>query len=381
MLVDERPVDPADKERQRQRYARYMKKHVGYEEEKQRKVASRRRRAERSDESPRRRGDWSEDEDTFEKIAKTRDRVEPIRRELDPDLPRATVVAVHHGRVELDNGEQARLAPHLAVDPTMRLAVGDVVAVSSQNNQSRVEGILERRTRLSRPDPGNPSHELVIAANVDIAVVVVSVHNPPLHPGLIDRFLIALDRGGVEPLVCVNKCDLLKDPADREQLQQEMAVYRDLGFPVLLCSTILNDGLDELRQQLDGKTCVFVGHSGVGKSSILNALDPEGERRIGEVRDYDGKGRHTTSSSSLRNLGDGTRVIDTPGVRSFGLWEMDARELQASFPEFSTVGGRCRFGNCSHRQEPDCAVREAVGTGKLPRTRYESYLRILESLD
>lgn len=373
-------MDPEDKERQRQRYARYMKRHVGYEAQKQRKAASRRRQAERSDQDPRRRGDWSEEDETFEKIPRRRETARPVHRELDPDLPRATVVAAHHGRVELDSGEMARIAPHLAVDPTLRLAVGDEVAVSSQGGQPRVEGILERRTRLSRPDPGNPNHELVIAANVDIAVVVVSVHNPPLHPGLIDRFLIALDRGGVEPLICVNKIDILRSRGEREQLQQEMGVYRDLEVPVLLCSTLANDGMDELRQHLDGKTCVFIGHSGVGKSSILNALDPEGERRIGEVRDYDGKGRHTTSSSSLRNLGNGTRVIDTPGVRSFGLWDMDARELQVSFPELLAVGSRCRFGNCSHQQEPDCAVRDAVADGKVPRTRYESYLRILESL-
>ncbi len=379
-------MDAEDKERQRQRYARYMKKLVGYGEQKQRKAASRRRRAERSDQGRRRRRDWSEDEETFEKIQRTRETVQAarvIRRELDPDLPRATVVAVHHGRVQLDNGEQARIAPHLAVDPTLQLAVGDEVAVSStsRGGPSRVEGILERRTRLSRPDPGNPNHELVIAANVDVAVVVVSVNSPPLHPGLIDRFLVALGRGGVEPLICVNKSDLLGSSIELEQLQQDMAVYRDLGVPVLLCSAQTKDGLAELRRQVDGKTCVFVGHSGVGKSSLLNGIDPPGERTTGNVRDHDGKGRHTTSGSSLRSLGDGTRVIDTPGVRSFGLWDLDARELQSSFPEFATVGGRCRFGNCSHQQEPECAVREAASTGRLSRTRYESYLRILDSLD
>jgi len=374
-------VDPADKERLRQRFSRSLKKYVGHDEQKQRKIASRHRRAEQSDQGPRRRGDWSEDDETFEKIPKSAGSGAVTRQNhLDPDLPRATVVAVHHGRVALDTGEQARIAPHLALDPTLRLAVGDEVAVSSQSGQSRVEGIVERRSRLSRPDPGNPNHELVIAANVDVAVVVVSVSNPPLHVGLIDRCLVALDRGGVEPLICVNKVDLLEGPVDREQLQQKMAVYRDLSIPVLLCSTATGDSMGELRQQLQGKTSVLVGHSGVGKSSILNTIDPAGERQTGDVRDHDGKGRHTTSSSSLRSLGDGTRIIDTPGVRSFGLWQMDARELQASFPEFDTDGDRCRFSNCSHLQEPDCAVREAAERGKLSKTRYESYLRILESL-
>ena len=375
-------MDEKDKQRQRERFTRYLKKYVDRDEQQRRQAASRLRRFEQRDRGPRQR-DWSEDDDaTFEKISKTKKSGGQLsqQRELDPSLPRATVVAVHHGRVDLDNGERARLSPHLAVDPNLRLAVGDEVAFSSHSGQARVEAILDRRTSLSRPDPGNPNRELVIAANVDVAVIVVAAKEPPLRLGLIDRFLLGLSRGGVDPAVCVNKLDLVDD-TEREELEQKLAPYRELEIPVFLSSAETHDGLDELRQHLAEKTCVLVGHSGVGKSSILNALDPEGERPIGDVRSYDGKGRHTTTWSSLRELGDGTRVIDTPGVRAFGLDKLDPQDVKNGFPEFMPLAGRCRYGDCTHVHEPECGVLEAVEQNDLPRARYESYLRMLQSLE
>ena len=191
--------------------------------------------------------------------------------------------------------------------------------------------------------------------------------------------LLGLSRGRIQPIVCVNKVDLLAE-GDRDSLKAVVSPYRELEVPVVLCSASTGEGLDELRRHLAATTCVFVGHSGVGKSSILNAIDPQGDRSTGDVRDRDGKGRHITTSSSLRKLPDGTRVIDTPGIRAFGLDQRTPEQVRAGFVEFEPFTARCRYGDCTHVQEPDCAVRASVEEGELSEARYQSYARILASL-
>jgi ribosome biogenesis GTPase len=218
--------------------------------------------------------------------------------------------------------------------------------------------------------------DLVLAANVDVAVITVAAAEPPLRPGLIDRFLLALASGGVRPAICVNKVDL---STDRAALDAAMAPYAELHVPVFLCSAAHRSGLAPLRAWLAGRTCVFVGHSGVGKSSLLNVLDPDGDRVVRPVLDH-GKGRHTTTASSLRRLADGTRVIDTPGIRALGLERLDADTVRAGFAEFGAAGA-CRFADCSHVEEPSCAVREAAAAGRISAVRYASYRRILQSLE
>ncbi len=277
---------------------------------------------------------------------------------------------MHHGRVTLDDGETVSTAGQ-------DLAVGDEVALARTDGPARIESRIERRTCLSRPDPGNPNRSLVIAANVDVAVIVVAAKDPPLRPGLIDRMLFAIERGGVTPVVCVNKLDLLDHHRERDELERTMTPYVQLGHAVVFCSATTGDGIDQLRGHLAGCACVFVGHSGVGKSSVLNAIDPRGERSTGDVRQFDGRGRHTTTWSSMRMLEDGTRVIDTPGVRAFGLDKLDPAQVRAFFAEFVPIAGGCRYSDCTHIHEPECAVREAVEGGKLSIERYASYVRIL----
>ena len=368
-----------DKEALRAAAARFMKRQVGRDEQQRRKQESKARRAtqQRHD---RTRRDWDEDDEPFEKIR----RAEPARPAATAgatDLPRATVAAVHQGRIELDDGTTARIAGELLLDPNFRLCVGDEVAVQATAGPPRIRMLLPRRSWLARPDPGNPHRELLLAANVDIAVIVVAAAESGLRPGLIDRCLLALTRGRVAAAVCVNKVDLLPGGAADAALAATMMPYVTMAVPVFHCSAKLGLGLPALRAHLAGKTCVFVGHSGVGKSALANALDPGGDRRTGAVRAHDGKGRHTTSASSLRRLDDGTRLIDTPGVREFGLGPLTADEVRAGFEEFAPFVANCRFGDCKHVEEPGCAVLEAVASGRLDAARHASYARILASLD
>lgn len=299
-----------------------------------------------------------------------------------PEL-RGRVVAVASGacRIESDATELDCILPsELARDQRAAVAVGDRVIFAAHGAGTyRVHRVLERRTTLSRPDPHNPRLERVIAVNVDVAVHVASVIEPPLRPALVDRYLIAIERGGAEAVVCVNKIDLLPDPAERRRELERLDAHRQLALEILPTSALTGEGLDTLRALLAGKTAVVVGHSGVGKSSLLNALDPDLGAATARVGDR-GKGRHTTTRSSLYHLAGDVRIIDTPGIREFGLWQLTTRELRAYFPDFEPHAVHCRFNDCSHSHEPDCAVRRAVEAGDIVRSRFATYQRILASL-
>ncbi len=268
--------------------------------------------------------------------------------------------------------------PEIAVRQKSALAVGDLVRVAEEGGLWKLTEILPRHSVLARPDPLKKHMQRLIAANIDVVVHVVSVKSPPLRPRLIDRVLIAIQRGEAQPVICVNKIDLL-DAAQRDVELGRLSTYRDLGVPVIACSTKTGQGLDRLRDELRGKTAALVGHSGVGKSSILNALDTRLQLPTGEVLKR-GTGGHTTAASTLFDLGDGTFVIDTPGIREFGLWDLDRRSLRDYFPEFEDAAGHCRFNDCSHVHEPQCEVKMRVERGEIHRARYETYVRLYEDL-
>ncbi len=282
---------------------------------------------------------------------------------LEPD---SLVIGVTTGgcivaSLEVEDGV-TRLCP-----TKVSVAPGDRVAI----RQEKVAYVAPRRTTLSRTAPGNPHLERVIAANLDILVIVAAMTDPPFRPALVDRYLVAAVRGGIQPVLCATKVDLCRDtgPAD---------VYRDAGIPVVHCSIHDNTGIDELRNLLAGSVAVFAGHSGVGKSSLLNAVAEEHRARTGAVSDGSGKGRHTTTSARLHHLPNGAKIIDTPGIREFGLGPVTAGELSGAFPEIAAC--QCRFRDCRHQTEPGCGVLAGVEAGEIAKLRYDSYRRLAAEL-
>ena len=300
--------------------------------------------------------------------------------DVDP-AEAAIVISIGSGRLRLfhDGREFDCLVPaQLAVRQKSALAVGDRVVTETSDGSCRLVAVLPRRTVLSRPDPLNPRLQRLIAANIDVVIHVVSLKAPPLRPRLIDRFLIAIQRGGAQAGICVNKIDLL-DAGERARELASLDPYRALGVPVIACSVKTEEGIAELRALVEGKTCALVGHSGVGKSSILNALDERLDIATGELHKR-GTGRHTTTASTLHDLGGNTYLIDTPGIREFGLWNLTLDTLRDYFPEFTQPGEYCRFNDCTHLHEPGCAVKERAEEGELSRARYDTYVRLAEDL-
>ena len=241
---------------------------------------------------------------------------------------------------------------------------GDMVEISLQDGKGMVEKILPRRNRFVRP----------AVANMDVLVIFASNVNPVTEPFLIDRVAAIACEQEVQVHICVNKCDL--DPA-----VDLVNIYIRAGFPVIRASAATGEGVEELRELLQGRFTAFTGNTGVGKSSMLNALCPDLALPTGEVSEKLGRGRHTTRHVELYKLGKDTYVADTPGFASFDTEQMDVilkENLQYAFPDFAPYLGQCQFRDCSHRAEPACGIRSAVEQGNIEKTRYESYLRLYE---
>jgi ribosome biogenesis GTPase / thiamine phosphate phosphatase len=273
------------------------------------------------------------------------------------------------------NGEETlcRAAQHLTDGRTSMLAPGDRVTVEMHEDEPTVVAVAHRRTKLSRPGVGRV-REQIFAANADQLIIVMSAKSPPFKPGLVDRYMIAAEVGGVKPLLCVNKMDLVNEPPDA------IAMYEGIGMPVVLTSCETGEGIGELRALLEGKLSVLSGHSGVGKSTLVNILAPDLDLFTQEISEQTNKGRHTTTSSRLYELPGDIRLIDTPGIRQLGLWGVSEEEISHFFPEIAEYGAQCKFRDCTHTHEPGCAVLEGIENGAITRPRYDSYLRIRESL-
>jgi ribosome biogenesis GTPase len=257
------------------------------------------------------------------------------------------------------------------------VAVGDWVrfALMSQD-EGVIVHIEERYSSLARTAIGGKKEQL-IAVNVDMAVIVVSIVEPPLKPALVDRYLIAAEKGGIHPIVVIHKIDLLERASQEEQrgYREFLAVYEPLGYPILSLSSLTGVGVEFLQVLLQGKTTVFSGQSGVGKSSLINRCF-DLSLKVGELAQKTYKGTHTTTTAELLRLPGGGYCVDTPGIRSFSLWELQTADVVAHFREFCRFS--CKFPDCTHFQEPGCGVLIALERGELPMLRYLSYQTLWE---
>jgi ribosome biogenesis GTPase len=268
-----------------------------------------------------------------------------------------------------------------AAGETLKLAVGDDVHVERVERADAwaINEILPRRSKLSRRAPGGGQGERIVAANIDQVVIVFAAANPDPHPRMLDRFLVIAEGNELAPRIIINKVDIVGEPA----AHQRFDVYERVGYPVHYTSVKAAAGLDAVRAMLGGRRSVLTGPSGVGKSSLLNAIFPGANLRVGAISESVNKGRHTTVGAKMLALpgADGGYVIDTPGLREIGLWALPARELDRCFPELRVLREECRFVDCRHVAEPDCAVRDAVRTGAVDDARYDSYVRLLDELE
>ena len=260
----------------------------------------------------------------------------------------------------------------LYADP---VAVGDqVIFTQLDAEEGVVEDILPRETKFSRQYAGKHGDiEQVIVANAHQIVAVVSTLMPPLNFRTLDRFLILAEAGDMEAVICVNKMDLV-DATQRDELTDTFTNYEKLGYQILYTSIHIPESLDTLQHILRDKFSVIIGASGVGKSSILNALQPDLGLRTGEVGIRTQKGRHTTTLVELFSLDFGGEVADTPGIREVGLWGVDTENLEHYFPEMEPHLGQCKYSDCAHVAEPDCAIQNAVEAGEIHAERYRSYV-------
>ena len=257
------------------------------------------------------------------------------------------------------------------------VAIGDLVTFERLDDGScRITEVLPRDSRLSRHSMAK-RREQVLAANVDQVAAVFSVHRPDPDVRLLDRLLAVAELHDLPSLIVVNKTDL----ADRDKVPREFAAYAAIGYPVLSMCAKTGAGLDDLWEHLTGRITVFTGPSGVGKSSILNAILPDLDLRVGAVGERSGKGKHTTSAGLLIPLPDGGYLVDTPGIQYFEPAGVDPADLADAFREFRPLVDQCRFSDCRHRAEPGCAVRDAVEDGGVQRHRHDSYLSLLEAAE
>ncbi len=287
------------------------------------------------------------------------------------------LIETSHGT--LTCGLAGRLKNRTHSDPVV---IGDVVRwIETGREAGQIVEVLPRRNRLARrsavPMPTAHAHEHIIAANVDQIVAVFAAANPRPAWNLLDRYLVSAESAQIPALICLTKMDLVEGRPEGEEIRAVMAEYQAIGYPAILTSAVTGTGLDELNLGLRDRLSVLVGKSGVGKTSLLNAIEPGLGLRVQETSRSTGKGRHTTTHFEMFALACGGSIIDTPGIREFGLWDVEQDDLAWFFPEMRPFVGTCKFGlDCQHDQEPGCAIRRAVGVGTISPYRYQSYLKL-----
>lgn len=308
-------------------------------------------------------------------------------RDLD-ELPRGQVVEVVSGAydVKLDATDEViscrvKRGASTENEHSTLVVVGDYVRVQPlEDRRGLIHHVEERRTHLGRNAVGSrEGMEHVVAANIDILLCVAAADRPDFRRTIIDRYIVAALLGGVEPVVVLNKVDTV-DGELAELLREEVDVYESIGYRTVFTSAVTGEGLDDLCEVLRDRICVLIGQSGAGKSSLSNAILGREVRRTAEVREKDRRGIHTTVGSIMLSTPGGGYLVDTPGLREFGIWDLEPEELDGYFVEFQDYLQNCRYIPCTHTHEPECAVRNAVEQGLIDEGRYASYLAIFESL-
>ena len=331
-----------------------------------------------------RRQQWRIDKIQQEKLARAArraDRELPDDEQLDSDEQAGTVVTHFGQQVMVEDAQGQRYRCHFRANLSA-LVVGDQVlfqapASNAAASTGVVTAITPRTTELLRPDPyGNLKP---VAANVDLMLITFAPVPAPSSV-LLDRYLVAAELSGIRPLLLLNKADLVDDTL-RPLMDELTRLYEPLGYPVIEVSASAAQNLQPLRDALAGHTSVFVGQSGVGKSSLINALLPDAALEVNAVSAQSGLGQHTTVTARLFHLPEGGQLIDSPGVREFGLWHIDEQELLKGYVELAPLAAKCRFRNCSHRHEPGCALVAAAETGEISQERLDNFFHIADSLD
>ncbi|WP_394389274.1 small ribosomal subunit biogenesis GTPase RsgA [Shewanella woodyi] len=284
-----------------------------------------------------------------------------------------------HADIETESGQVVRCNMRRNIQS---LVTGDkVIARLAQDIETGIAGVVEavhpRHSSLSRPDLYDGIK--IIAANIDQILIVSSVV-PSFTTQIIDRYLVAAEDTGITPVIILNKIDLISDE-ERTSIEEALQRYRDIGYPVLKVSSKTGEGIDQIKALLNAKVSVFVGQSGVGKSSLINSMMPDAELLIGDVSENSGLGQHTTTTAKLLHFASGGDLIDSPGVREFALWHLPAERVGWCFIEFRDYLGTCKFRDCKHQNDPGCAITQAFNEGKIAEDRYNNYHRIIASLD
>ncbi len=267
------------------------------------------------------------------------------------------------------------------IKSTNPIAVGDVVDYELEESSDTITGTIhkihERKNYIVRKSV-NLSHQMhIIASNLDYVFLLITINNPPTTFNFIDRFLVTAEAYGIETILIFNKIDTLTETILDEQLYMQH-IYQEIGYKCLRVSSTQAKGIEELKDIMIGKTTMFSGHSGVGKSTLVNALEPSLDLKTKTISEQSMQGQHTTTFAEMYDLSFNAKIIDTPGIKGFGIVDMEKEEISGYFPEFFKLKDQCKFNNCLHKEEPHCAIKKALEEEKISWTRYNSYLKILE---